>query len=159
MTKPAKYDAKKVPVIVWRNQEWPIPDLAARQMIDAGELIERITEVLRELDTAQGFPEGYDDLPDDEKQAINAKRGLATLGRLYKFTKAQFEDLCEVVYIGLTRAHPKMERDEFYDAPTSPAEMLMAFYTVRRQSRLYEVGPRRDAPASGEDDARSIGTP
>jgi hypothetical protein len=157
MTEPAKYDPKKTPAIIWRGREWPIPDLAARQLIDAGELIERITDVLRALDGSQYLPENYADLPDDAKEAVKAKHGIATLDRLYRFTKEQFADLCEVVYIGLTRAHPKLERDEFYDAPTSPAEMLLAFYVVRRQSRMYETGPRKDAAEPGEDEARPTG--
>jgi hypothetical protein len=158
MISPAEYDPRKTPVIVWRSREWPIPELAARQLIDAGERIERITDVLRALDRAAGLPENYAELPDDEKRAIDARRGTTTLERLYKFTREQFADLCEVVYIGLTRAHPKLSSDEFYDTPTSPAEMLLAFYVVRRQSRMYEFAPRRDAPPPGEDDARPTGS-
>ncbi|MGD0144679.1 MAG: hypothetical protein ABSC92_16125 [Rhizomicrobium sp.] len=158
MISPAECDPRKTPVVVWRGQEWPIPELAARQLIEAGERIERITDVLRALDKAAGLPENYAELPDREKREIDARRGTATLDRLYKFTKAQFEDLCEVVYIGLTRAHPKLSPDEFYDTPTSPAEMLIAFYVVRRQSRMYEFAPRRDAPPPGEDEARPTGS-
>jgi hypothetical protein len=158
MIRPAEYDSRKTPAIVWRGQEWPIPELAARQLIEAGERIERITDLLRALDKAAGLPENYSELADDEKRAIDARRGTATLERLYKFTRDQFTDLCEVVYIGLSRAHPKLTADEFYDTPTSPAEMLLAFYVVRRQSRMYEFAPRRDAPSLGEDEARPIGS-
>ncbi len=158
MISPAEYDPRKMPVIIWRGQEWPIPELAARQLIDAGERIERITDVLRALDKAAGLPENYSELSDDERRAIDARRGTATLERLYKFTREQFSDLCEIVYIGLTRAHPKLTAEEFYDTPTSPAEMLLAFYVVRRQSRMYEFAPRRDAPSPGEDEARPTGS-
>jgi hypothetical protein len=158
MISPAEYDSRKTPVIVWRGQEWPIPELAARQLIEAGERIERITDVLRALDKAAGLPEDYSELPDDEKRAIDARRGTATLERLYKFTREQFTDLCEVVYIGLTRAHPKLTAEEFYDMTTRPAEMLLAFYVVRRQSRMYEFAPRRDAPSLGEEEARPTGS-
>jgi len=158
MISPAEYDPKKTPVVIWRGQEWPIPELAARQLIDAGERIERITDVLRALDKAAGLPENYPELPDDEKRAVDSRRGMVTLERLYKFTREQFADLCEVVYIGLTRAHPKLSSGEFYDTPTSPAEMLLAFYVVRRQSRMYEFAPRRDAPPPGEGDARPTGS-
>jgi hypothetical protein len=143
---------------VWRGQDWPVPELAARQLIEAGERIERIAEVLRALDKEAGLPENYAELPDDEKRAVDSRRGTATLDRLYKFTREQFADLYEVVYIGLTRAHPKLTAEEFYDTPTSPAEMLLAFYVVRRQSRMYEFAPRRDAPSSGEDEARPTGS-
>jgi hypothetical protein len=158
MIQPAEYDPRKTPTIVWRGQEWPIPELAARQLIEAGERIERITDVLRALDKAAGLPENYAELSDEEKHAVDSRRGTATLDRLYKFTRAQFEDLCEVVHIGLTRAHSKLTPEEFYDTPTSPAEMLLAFYVVRRQSRMYEFAPRRDAPARGEDEARPTGS-
>jgi hypothetical protein len=158
MIQPAEYDPRKTPVIVWRGQDWPIPELAARQLIEAGEPIERITDVLRALDKAAGLPENYAGLPDDEKRTIDSRRGTATLERLYKFTRAQFADLCEVVYIGLTRAHPKLTAEEFYDTPTSPAEMLLAFYVVRRQARMYDFAPRRDAPAPGEGEARPTGS-
>ncbi len=158
MISPAEYDSRKTPIIVWRGQEWPIPELAARQLIEASERIERITEVLRALDKAAGLPENYSELSDEAKRAVDARRGTATLERLYKFTREQFADLCEVVYIGLTRAHPKLTPEEFYDAPTSPAEMLLAFYVARRQSRMYEFAPRRGAPPPGEDDARPTGS-
>jgi hypothetical protein len=158
MISPAEYDPRKTPVVVWRGQEWPIPELAARQLIEAGERIERITDVLRALDKAAGPPENYAELSEVEKREVDSRRGTATLERLYKFTREQFEDLCEVVYIGLTRAHPKLSSEEFYDTPTSPAEMLIAFYVVRRQSRMYEFAPRRDAPPPGEDEARPTGS-
>lgn len=141
-TAPAAYDSKKVPALLWREQWWPVPDLAARQLEEIYEPIERISKEL--------IAQGEDAVLDEETATPEQKlaRGLNTLGKLYKLPRERFADLRECVFIGLTRAHPGLPREEYDDAPAAPAELLAAFFVVRKASRMYEIDPR--APKTEE---------
>ena len=113
------------------GRQWPVPELAIRQL----------RAVRRPLI----------DLTD----AIAATESETTGERVMTLSTAQYESMCEVVYQGLTRAHPKLSRDEFLDLAASDAEIFLAFLVVRRQSGVYVT---RDAEASIPGEARPTGT-
>ena len=65
----------------------------------------------------------------------------------------QLDTIYEIVFQGLTRAHPTLTRDEFMDMATDLEDMMNGFNVVLQQTRMMrkvEEAP----PALGEDGAR-----
>lgn len=132
MTEPAKYDPATMPAVEWAGKKWPVPELAVRQL----DLIWDDTLALTEALTCEQQDE---------------------FGRkLYALTGEQMAKLRGVVYVGLTRAHPELTREEFDDVPATPAEMVVAFFVVRAQSLIFGRPSKEAAPKpAGEGDPRA----
>jgi hypothetical protein len=115
------------PTVALAGKAWSIPELAIRQL--------RV--VRRPLI----------DLTD----AIAATADETTGQRVMKLTAAQYADLVEIVYQGLTRAHPKLAREEFLDMAATDLELFLAFLVIRDQSGLFVAKPAGgEAGNSGE---------
>jgi hypothetical protein len=112
------------PEVSLAGRRWPVPELAVRQL----------RAVRRPLI--------------DLSEAIAATESETTGARVLKLTTEQYEALCEVVYQGLTRAHPELTREQFLDLAATDLELFTAFLTVRRQSGIFV--PAAEAPPSGE---------
>lgn len=119
------------PVVTLAGKRWRIPELAVRQLRAVRRPIIDLTEAIAETSDA------------------------TTGERIMRLSGAQFEAMCEVVYQGLTRAHPALGRDEFLDMACTDAEIFLAFLVVRRQSGIYARTTTDEAEAStpGEEDA------
>jgi hypothetical protein len=133
MTDPADYPPD-TPTVTLAGQAWPIPELAIRQL--------RV--VRRPLI----------DLTD----AIAATESETTGERVMKLSTAQYEAMVDIVYQGLTRAHPKLAREEFLDMPATDMEIFQAFLVVRSQSGLFVAAPQTEARPPGEAAAESSPT-
>jgi len=58
--------------------------------------------------------------------------------------------LCEVLWQGLRRVHPKLTHDEFFDMPITVAELVAALPVV-----IEQAGGRKTDGAAGEAQATS----
>ena len=63
------------------------------------------------------------------------------IGEVVNVWAAQYADLVEIVYQGLTRAHPKLAREEFLDMAATDLELFLAFLVIRDQSGLFVAKP------------------
>ena len=135
MTDTADYPPD-TPTVTLAGRAWPIPELAIRQL--------RV--VRRPLI----------DLTD----AIAATDSETTGERVMKLSTAHYEAMVEIVYHGLTRAHPKLTREDFLDMPATDMEIFQAFLVVRSQSGLFVTAPQTEARPPGEAQAEfsPIGT-
>ncbi len=126
MTEPAEFDGG-TPTVTLAGRKWPVPELAIRQLRIVRRSIIDLTDAIAETEDA------------------------ATGERVMRLSTEHYAEMCEVVYQGLTRAHPKISRDEFLDMACTDAEIFLAFLIVRRQSGIYVM---RDAEASIPGEAR-----
>jgi hypothetical protein len=62
--------------------------------------------------------------------------------------------LAEVLWHGLRRGHPKLEREEFFDLPMTVAELVAALPVV-----IEQAGGKKVDAAAGERVAASASTP
>lgn len=132
MTEPAAYDAN-TPTISLGGRSWPVPELAIRQLRAVRRPLIDLSDAIAETDEA------------------------STGERVMRLSTAQYEAMCEIVYQGLTRAHPTLTRDEFLDLACSDAEIFLAFLVVRRQSGVY-ITREVSAPAEQKKIPNPIGT-
>jgi hypothetical protein len=136
MTEPADFDERTTPVVTLGGRNWPIPELAPRQYtLLWGDLIE-LTE------------------------ALDAAEAGAFGSRVLQLTTAQFAKMQDCVYIGLTRAHPSLTRDEFLDLACSTGDIVRAFLVVRMQTGLFgkRTGDGDRAPGEAQAAERPTGT-
>lgn len=124
MTEPAEYDAKTTAAVTLAGRKWPIPELGVRQLRYVRRPLLDLTKRLADTDPSLG-------------QSV-----------LLSLTTEEYESLVvEVVFQGLTRAHPSLTRDEFLDMAISDVEMTAAWLVVRRQSGVFVFGDSaQDAP-------------
>lgn len=101
------------PTVRLGGRDWPIPELAVRQLRAVRRPLLDLTEALN---------------------AFGANKAGEWVMQL---SATQYEQLTEVVYQGLTRAHPLLTLREFLDTPVSDVDMFTAFLVVRRQSGLF----------------------
>jgi hypothetical protein len=139
MTEPAPFDPKRTPSIRWNKKDWPIPPLVADQLDVIWDDVKMLTAALE----AQDVIEPADGAPDVEKI------GKRLADQVFSLSGDEYKTMREVVYIGLTRAHHTLTPAEFRSVPTTPFEMLIAFYVVRRQSGMYGAA-LEGAPDTGE---------
>jgi len=139
MTEPAHYDPNRTPVVLWAGKKWPVPPLVADQLDMVWDSIIELTDVLARQESRPLPDEALSGLSDDRKRELALGKALAD--RVFSLTGAQYRKLREVVFYGLTRAHGDLTQEEFRNTPTTPFEMLVAFWEVRRQSGMY--GPAR----------------
>lgn len=111
-----------VPHVRLAGRDWPIPPLAVRQLREVRRPLIELTEALVATDSE------------------------STGERAFKLSTAQYDAMIEVVYQGLTRAHPELGREAFLDLAATDAELFLAFLTVRRQSGLFVEARHPDAP-------------
>jgi hypothetical protein len=124
MTEPATFDARTTPAVTLGGKDWPIPELAPRQYTQIwGDLVELTS-------------------------ALDASEAGEFGARVLKLTTAQFGRMQDCVYVGLTRAHPSLTRDEYLDMACSTGEIVRAFLVVRMQTGLF--GKRDGDSAAGE---------
>ena len=144
MTEPAKYDPRRTPSIRWDKRDWPIPPLVADQLDVIWDDVKTLTAVLEAQALAQA------DADDGKSGADRLAQQIAD--RVFQLSGSDYKMMREVVYYGLTRAHPALTPQEFRSTPTTPYEMLIAFYIVRRQSGMYGAAVEGD-PGAGEAEA------
>jgi hypothetical protein len=111
------------------GKTWKVPELGIRQLRSVRRPIIDLTDAL--VETA------------DE----------TTGERVMKLSEAQFGQMCDVVFHGLTRAHPELTRDAFEAMAATDGEIFLAFLVVRRQSGIYVIRAAPGAQAPGEADA------
>jgi hypothetical protein len=137
MTEPAECP-EGVPAVTLAGQKWPIPELAIRQL----RLVRRPL-----IDLTDAIAETQDE---------------TTGQRVMKLSNEQYAQMTEVVYQGLTRAHPKLGRDEFLDMSCTDMEIFLAFLVVRRQSGLFVAKPsdaeERSQPGEAPAELSRTGT-
>lgn len=115
------------------EQDWPVPLLAPRQnRIVIPKLLAVFKKLLSQL------PPEYQ-LGD--KISVNS---LASI----EITTEQYDDMSEVVWLALTRAHPKLGKDEFLDMPITTAEMSAALMTILKQTGHLKVGVDQGEPVA-----------
>ena len=144
MTEPAPYDPNRTPIVLWAGKKWPVPPLVADQLDVIWDDVIELTDVLAAQETKPLSEEATAGLTDEQKRELQIGKALSD--RVFSLTGEQYKRLRKVVWYGLTRAHPTLTEDEFRNVPTTPFEMLIAFWEVRRQSGMY--GPAR----SGDSD-------
>lgn len=144
MIEPAKYDENRTPAILWAGKKWPVPPLVADQLDMVWDSIIELTEALATQESRPLTEDALAGLSEDRKRELAIGKALAD--RVFSLSGAQYKKLREVVFYGLTRAHGDLTPEEFRNTPTTPFEMLIAFWEVRRQSGMY--GPAR----SGDSD-------
>jgi hypothetical protein len=122
------------PTVTLGGRQWPIPELAIRQL----RLVRR----------------PLIDLTDQ----IAATESETTGERVMKLSTAQYEAMVEIVYQGLTRAHPKLTRDEFLDMPATDMEIFQAFLVVRSRSGLFVTASEARPPGEAQAEPSPTGT-
>lgn len=114
MTEPAEFDSSRTPAVTLAGRQWPIPELAVRQLREVRAPLLEFNERIRKL---------------PRENALDAFTTMA---------KDEFNRLViEPVFWGLTRAHPKLTMDEFLDMPISDMELIAALGVVQKQSGLF----------------------
>lgn len=147
MPKPAKYDENRIPAIVWAGKRWPVPPLVADQLDMVWDSIIELTNALAQQESRPLSDDALAGLSEEKKRELAIGKALAD--RVFSLTGEQYRKLREVVFYGLKRAHGDLTLEEFRNTPTTPFEMLVAFWEVRRQSGMY--GPARGGdPDPGE---------
>lgn len=99
------------PVVHLAGKDWPIPDLAPRQ----NRIV--VPAFFRVLPKLGGLAQGGN---------ITAER----IAALASIDEKMFDDLANIVYFALTRAHPTLEREEFDDMPIGMLDMAMCLFPV-----------------------------
>ncbi|HUO92557.1 MAG TPA: hypothetical protein VMU22_06535 [Rhizomicrobium sp.] len=128
MTDPADHHPD-TPTVTLAGRRWPVPELAIRQLRVVRRPLIDLTDQI-------------------------AATGTETTGeRVMKLSTAQYEQMVEIVYQGLSRAHPKLSREEFLDLAATDMEIFQAFLVVRRQSGLFVTTPQDEARPVGEAEA------
>lgn len=122
------------PTVTLGGRQWPVPELAIRQL----RLVRR----------------PLIDLTD----AIAASESETTGERVMKLSTADYEQMVEIVYQGLTRAHPKLGREEFLDLPATDMEIFQAFLVVRSQSGLFVTANEARPPGEAKAEPSPTGT-
>lgn len=78
-------------------------------------------------------------------------------------TTEQYDDLLDVVFIGIQRATPALTRDEFLDTPINLLELIRAMDVISEASGLFKRqkpgGVQMETVVTGEALATSSGTP
>lgn len=136
MTEPAEFDEKTTPAVQLAGKTWPIPLLAPRQLRVCRRQIIDVTEAIAPDVVA---------LADDP--ATIAEAGASTGDKVMSLPNMLWERLMEVVFWGMTRAHPNLKWEEFLDLPITDADMFRAFLVVRKQSGVYTEPKEGAEPA------------
>lgn len=135
MTTPAA-NTGNFPTITWNKQQWPIPELAPRQLRE-------VRSALQEFNKMIG---------DTRKSAAGNGSDIGLFTELcVSLSNEDYERLLlKPVYFGLTRAHPTLTWEEFLDVNITDADAVAAWFVVRRQSGLFVFD---EAEESGQGEA------
>lgn len=121
MTEPAEFNPLATPAVRLGDKLWPVPPLAPRQFREMFEDMVAVTDALT------------DALP----VSPDAKKGSDIMDRVALLNRPTYDKMLNVVYWGLTRAHPDLTQAEFLDMPIDPQQTVMAFLIVRSQTGFY----------------------
>lgn len=142
MDKPSK-KVPGAPAVTLAGKKWPIPELAVRQLRYVRAPIVELTD---RINTA------YEPVfKDGEIVGQRIKEGA--VDPVVSLSVEDYDRLIvEVVWQGLTRAHPDITLDDVLDMTATPAELFSAWLVVRRQSRIYmPVGGASQGEAKAAD--------
>ena len=106
-------DCAKAAVVTLVGREWFVPVLAMRQARIVVPALMRLMPVLQNLQNG-------------------AAMGVAQL------SQADYDAILDVVHTALTRAYPRLTRDEFLDLPASTPELIAALAVVTRQTGFFK---------------------
>ena len=138
MTEPNQAVVPPFEYISLAGKLWPIPLLGPRQnRIVIPKLMELFKKIFSQL------PDGYQ-IGQPITPEVVAGITVST---------AQYDDMIEVVWLALTKAHPKLGKDEFLDWPIPTAELTGSLFIILKQTGHIKVG-KSDDP-SGEARAES----
>ncbi len=113
MTPDPTIDYAGAPVIKLAGREWFVPVLAMRQ----ARIV--VPGLMRLMPTLQAMQSG-------------------DVGAMARLSQDNFDAILDVVYAALTRAYPKLARDEFLDLPATTVELVAALSVVTRQTGLFK---------------------
>src|SRR3569832_1496293 len=139
MIEPATYDPNRTPAVLWAGKKWPVPPLVADQLDMVWDSIIELTDVLARQESRPLPDAALAGLSEDRKRELAIGKALAD--RVFSLSGEQYKTLREVVFYGLSRGQRDLTQEEVRNTPTTPFEMLVAFWDVGRQSGLY--GPAR----------------
>ena len=134
------------PTVTLGGRQWPVPELTIRQLRACRRPIIDLTDALS---------------PVVEKGEGGEAKVVTTTGeRVMHLPAEQFDQMCDVVYHGLTRVHPNLTPQEFDALEATDSEIFLAFLVVRRQSGIF-VETRGDAAAanSSQDQKKESPSP
>jgi hypothetical protein len=106
-------DCANAAVVTLAGREWFVPVLAMRQARIVVPALMRLMPVLQNLQNG-------------------ATMGVAQL------SQADYDAILDVVHAALTRAYPRLTRDEFLDLPASTPELIAALAVVTRQTGFFK---------------------
>ena len=112
MSPDPQIDCANAAVVTLAGREWFVPVLAMRQARIVVPALMRLMPVLQNLHN--GATEGAAQLSENDYDAI-----------------------LDVVHAALTRAYPRLTRDEFLDLPASTPELIAALAVVTRQTGFF----------------------
>jgi hypothetical protein len=134
--------APELPKVSLAGREFPIPLLGPRQnrlVLSVGVSLFKRMAPLRMLVA--------------EAQRTGIKPDENALAAAFEMNEQDHIQLENVVYAGLTKAHPDMRKDDFLDAPIATSELMAAFFTIMQQSG--GVKPAKPGEEKGETTAAS----
>lgn len=117
-------DCVDAAVVTLAGREWFVPLLAMRQARIVVPALMRLMPVLQNLQSG-------------------AAMGAAQL------SQADYDAILDVVHAALTRAYPRLTREEFLDLPASTPELIAALAVVTRQTGFFK--PAEADAAAGEE--------
>lgn len=118
----------KTPTIELGGKHWPVPMLAPRQNRHVVPAIIALGPKFSNTATSR------------------------TTASVYRnVDESVYDNLLDVSFWALKRAHPAMERDEFEDMPISTNELMLALPIVARQSGMIKAATAAEAAAAGEE--------
>jgi len=123
MSPDPQIDCANAAVVTLAGREWFVPVLAMRQARIVVPALMRLMPVLQNLQN--GTAEGVAQLAEVDYDAI-----------------------LDVVHAALTRAYPRLTRDEFLDLPASTPELIAALAVVTRQTGFFK--PAEEEVSAGE---------
>jgi hypothetical protein len=110
-------DCSGAPVVTLAGREWFVPVLAMRQARIVVPALMRLMPVLQSLQSGEAAP----------------------------LSEQDYDAILDVVHAALTRAYPRLTREEFLDLPASTPELIAALAVVTRQTGFFK-------PADGGED-------
>jgi hypothetical protein len=139
---------RDIPTVTLAGRQWPVPELTIRQLRACRRAIIDLSEALS---------------PVVEKGDSGEARVVTTTGeRVMHLPAEQFDQMCNVVYHGLTRAHPSLTPQEFDALEATDSEIFLAFLVVRRQSGIFvetrsAAGVTENSPNEKKESPTPIG--
>ena len=113
MSPDPQIDCANAAVVTLAGREWFVPVLAMRQARVVVPALMRLMPVLQNLQSG-------------------ATEGAAQL------SEKDYDAILDVVHAALTRAYPRLTRDEFLDIPASTPELIAALAVVTRQTGFFK---------------------